>query len=331
MKSTSRLLVHASLLMTAVLWGGNFTAIKYLLRDLSPLDVMFVRCAGAAFFFGIALLLTGQPIIPMQRADALRLVGIGLIGVTVMNLAMINGQRLLPAALASLIVTSNPIHTALISRVLLGEPLTRRKVAGIALAFVGFLIVLLYGTGSRIGLDSHHLKGVFIVALAPFSWAFYTVLSKPLLARYSSIHVAAYTTLAGAVAFLPLPLLRHGMIGRIGGLDARSWGAALFATLFAFVLGYILWYRGLRVLAPSQTAVYIYFVPVFGLLAAWLVLGEHPTRYLLLGGATILAGVVLTNSGPTTGSVSADDVRAPAASTSMPRAIVARPVEGGGK
>jgi drug/metabolite transporter (DMT)-like permease len=52
----------------------------------------------------------------------------------------------------------------------------------------------------------------------------------------------------------------------------------------------------LRVLTPSQTAVYIYLVPVFGLLSARLVLGETITAYLVLGGATILAGVVLTNS-----------------------------------
>ncbi len=49
-------------------------------------------------------------------------------------------------------------------------------------------------------------------------------------------------------------------------------------------------------LAPSQAAVYIYLVPVFGLLSAWLLLGERPTPFLLLGGTTILAGVILTNS-----------------------------------
>jgi O-acetylserine/cysteine efflux transporter len=81
-------------------------------------------------------------------------------------------------------------------------------------------------------------------------------------------------------------------------MDGRGWLAAIFTTLISFVLAYLLWYRGLRVLTPSQTAVYIYLVPVFGLLAAWLVLGERPTLFLLLGGATILAGVILTNSAP---------------------------------
>ena len=53
----------------------------------------------------------------------------------------------------------------------------------------------------------------------------------------------------------------------------------------------------MRVLTASQTAVYIYLVPVFGILCAWLLLDEQITGYLLLGGAVILAGVALTNSG----------------------------------
>jgi drug/metabolite transporter (DMT)-like permease len=60
------------------------------------------------------------------------------------------------------------------------------------------------------------------------------------------------------------------------------------------------------VLTPSQTAVYIYLVPLFGLLSAWLVLDETITRYLLLGGATILAGVILTNSARRPASVASE-------------------------
>ncbi|MEA2525253.1 MAG: hypothetical protein QOF73_2480 [Thermomicrobiales bacterium] len=290
------LFVHASLLLTAILWGGNFTAIKYLLERLQPFDVMFLRAAGAILFFSLVLVLSRRPLIPVARADAIRLVLIGVIGITVMNLAMINGQQLLPAALASLIVTSNPIHTTLISRLLGGEPLTGRKIGGIGLAFLGFLIVLLFGSGKGADLSADHVKGMLILALAPFSWAFYTVLSKPLLTRYPPVHVAAYTSIAGSLGFLIVPFLRPGTASRITDLTARGWVAAVFATLLAFVLTYVLWYRGLRVLTPSQTAVYIYFVPVFGLLSARLVLGETITAYLLLGGATILAGVVLTNS-----------------------------------
>jgi len=309
-----------------MIWGGNFTAMRYLLDRLAPLDVVFLRAAGAAGFFALALLLTGRPLLAMPRRDVVRLVTVGVIGVTVLNLAIVYGQSRLPAALASLIITSNPIHTAIISRVLLGEPLTRGKLGGIALAFLGFLIVLLFGSGESAALSTKELAGVGILAIAPFAWAFYTVLSKPLLRSYPPLHVAAYGAIVGAAAFLPLPLVRDGMVGRIGDLDGRGWAAALFATLLSFVLAYVLWYRGLRVLTPSQTAVYAYLVPVFGLLAAWLVLDEQPTPFLLVGGATILIGVILTNSAPAgqAGAEAAAAERRPGAKPVGPAVPVAR-------
>lgn len=284
-------------MLTALLWGGNFAAIKILLRDLEPLDAVFIRGAGAAFFFALAVLATGHPRLHMSRADWARLVAIGVIGVTILNLAIVFGQSMLPASLASLIVTSNPVFTAIISRIALGEPLTPRKVSGIGLAFVGLVIVLTWGGVGDEGFGVDRLQGVFVLLIAPFSWAIYTVLSKPLLARHSSVHVAAYSTMIGALGFLPIPFLRAGTISRIEGMSLHGWEATLFVTLISFVFAYILWYRGLQMLTASQAAVYIYLVPVFGLLAAWLVLGEQPTIFLLLGGAVILAGVVLTNSG----------------------------------
>lgn len=80
------------------------------------------------------------------------------------------------------------------------------------------------------------------------------------------------------------------------GLEAIDWGAVLYVSLLAITVAYLLWYWGLRVLTPSQTAVYTYLVPVFGVLVAWVVLGEQPTLFALLGGAVIVAGVVLTNT-----------------------------------
>ncbi len=295
--ATSRLITHASLLLTALLWGGNFAAIKVLLRDLEPLDAVFIRGAGAAFFFALAVLATGHPRLRMSRADWSRLIAIGVIGVTILNFAVVFGQSMLPASLSSLIVTSNPVFTAVISRIALGEPLTGRKIAGVGLAFAGLVIVLSWGGVGDEGFGVDRLQGVFVLLIAPFSWAIYTVLSKPLLARHSAVHVAAYSTMIGALGFLPIPFLRSGTIGRIEGMSLRGWEATLFVTLISFVFAYILWYRGLQMLTASQAAVYIYLVPVFGLLAAWLVLGEQPTIFLLLGGVVILAGVVLTNSG----------------------------------
>jgi drug/metabolite transporter (DMT)-like permease len=284
------------LLLTAVIWGGTIPAIKYLLRTLEPTDVLLLRIGGASIIFLVILAAQGKAAIPLTKRDAGELLVLGILGITVMNLALINGQKLIPAALASLIVTSNPVFTAVFSRIITGEALTSRKVGGIALASLGFLIVLLFGSGNEAELSADHVKGMLIVAIAPFSWAFYTVLTKPYTTRYPPANVAAYTAIAGFIGALPLLGWEGGALDRLGEVNVVGWLAILFLSAFGFVVAYVLWYRGLQVLTASQTAVYIYLVPVFGILCAWLLLDEAISAYLLLGGATILAGVVLTNS-----------------------------------
>ncbi|CAN5758943.1 DMT family transporter [soil metagenome] len=295
MRRSQLILVHGSLVLTAMLWGGNFSAIKELLKTLEPLDVVFLRAFGALSFFITYLVLSRRPFIPIAKQDLIRLVLIGFIGITMMNLAATFGQELLPAALASLIVTSNPVFTVLIAAALGQETITSRTVIGVAVAFVGFLVVLLYGTGSTASFGGSHFRGVALMLIAPLSWAVYTVLSKPLLSKYPPFHVAAYTAIFGTLSFMSIQFLHEGTISRIVRLDRRGWVAAVFAAFLAYALAYFLWNRGLQALSPSQTAIYIYLVPVFGVLSAWLVLGEDITPWLVLGGATILTGVAITN------------------------------------
>ncbi|HCG29377.1 MAG TPA: hypothetical protein DEU95_06455 [Chloroflexi bacterium] len=173
--------------------------------------------------------------------------------------------------------------------------MTRRKLAGIGLAATGFLIVLLFGgSGAKFSVDN--MIGVLILVCAPFGWAFYTVLAKPLLETYEPHVIAGLTTILGALMLSPLLVFNLDIASDIASFGRTEWLAALTMSVLAIFVAYILWYRGLRGLQPTQVAVYIYLVPFFGVLSAWLLLGESITPWLLLGGGTILAGVIVTNS-----------------------------------
>lgn len=290
-------IVHAGLLFVAMVWGGNFTAMKHLLDALKPIDIAVIRSVGAAVFYGLFLIATGRPRISMTTRDARKMIILGVLGVSVLSLGMTFGLTQLNPGLASLLVTSNPIFTAIISRILLGEHLSSRKIAGILVAFAGFLLVLQFGASGGARLESSQIRSVLILLCAPLAWAFYTVLSKPLLASYPPKYVASYTTMAGGAVFLPFLFFDGSMRGRVGDLDAVDWVAVVYISLLAIVVAYLLWYWGLRTLTASQTSVYIYLVPVFGVLASWIVLGAVPAMFALIGGAVIVFGVVLTNTG----------------------------------
>lgn len=289
------LLVHLSLLLVALSWGSNFSSIKYLLRSLDAIEILVLRLTGASLCFAVVLLFVGRGFPRFARADWPRIVLMAVLGITINTGTVAFGAQFIPAAVGSLVTSFNPVFTAVLSRAMGGEPLTNRKIIGIAIAFTGFLIVLIYG-GPEAQFSVQNTKGIFITLCGPLAWAFYTVMSKPLLVRYEPVQFAGAVTIIGTLPLLPLFLVKPGALTKVAQFGPTQWLAATMTVVFAMVVSYALWYRGLRILAPTQIAVYIYLVPVFGTLVAWALLGERITIYLLLGGLTILLGVIVTNT-----------------------------------
>lgn len=288
------LVVHSQLLLVSAIWGGHFVALRVMLRELAPSQVLALR-VGLAVAFYLAFLAYNRGRLPRVRCgDWVRLALVSVFGVVGASSGVIFAQRYISAGVSSLLTTINPVFTALLAWLILGQKLTRRPAAGVALALAGFLIVLLLGgPGARFSVTN--AVGVLLMASSPLSWAAYTVLSKPLVGRYPSAYVAAYGTILGALCLLPL--VTPTFLRAVAGLSPRGWGAALFSGVLAMAVSYLFWYRGLRVLQPTQVAVYIYLVPVFGVIFAALLLGERLTPFAILGGVTILAGVIVTNTG----------------------------------
>jgi drug/metabolite transporter (DMT)-like permease len=254
----------------------------------------------ASLVFTPIVLIMARGIPKIQRADIPMLLVIALLGVTINTSAIAFGTQLIPAAVASLIVTGNPVFTAIISRILVGEPMTGRKILGVIIAFTGFLIVLLYG-GQEAEFSIQNALGVLITMGGPLAWAFYTVLSKPLQGKYDPVQFVGVTTIVGSLPLLPFILINTDLVTVTRTFGATEWLALTVSAVLALVVAYLLWYRGLSILEPTQIAVYVYMVPVFGALGAWLLLGERITIFVLIGGLTILTGVIITNtsrSGP---------------------------------
>jgi drug/metabolite transporter (DMT)-like permease len=289
--------VHAQLLFTAMVWGGQFVALRVALRELRVADMLLLRTLLAAGFYATLLgglaWRTGR--LPrVARADWRTVALVGLLGVPGGGIGVMAAQRYISADVASLITVIGPVFTAFAAYLLLGQRLSRRQAGGIALAMAGFLIILLLG-GKGARFEVRNMIGVLLMASSPFFWAFYTVLSKGLVMRYGSATTTGLVMLVGA-AYLA-PLLSPQFARNLLALSGRGWGAALFSGLVATGLSYLLWNRGLRALQPAQVAVYIYLVPVFGVLTAAVVLGDRLTPWAALGGLTILAGVIVTNLG----------------------------------
>lgn len=289
------LLVNLSMLLVAVCWGANFVAMKHLIEQVGSIEVLLIRVYFAAAVFALFVLIRRRSIPRFSGREWRILTLVGFFGVVTNQLFMTVGADYLSAALASLLVTSAPIFMAILSRVFLKERLTARKLAGIAIAFAGFLIVMLLG-GPNSEFSVNNVVGVLVILLGPLSWTTSTLISKPLMLAHDPKMITALSTVVGGLILIPALITQPELASDVLSFNGVSWLAAFTTSVLAVVVAYTLWYQGLRRLEPTQIAIYIYLVPFFGVLFAWLLRGEAITIFLVFGGLTILSGVIVTNS-----------------------------------
>jgi len=280
------------LVLVILIWGNSFVAIKHAVQFLTPMELTILRFIPVALIFGILLLTTRRlDLWQMVRRDWLGLVLLGLSGVVAYNLALNTGESRVPAGTASLIISLNPTFTFLLSVVFLKERPTIKKAMGLAIAFLGLYVIVRYASNQQI--DFSYLRYVFVTMLAPLCWAIYTILGKPLVARYPPLLVVG-----GAMIAATIPLLffvRSSLIAKLPTLPPSVWLSIAFLSLACTVFGFVIWFRALQKMEASRAASFVYLEPLFGVSFSKLLLDEPITLALLIGAALLLGGVYLIN------------------------------------
>jgi drug/metabolite transporter (DMT)-like permease len=281
----------ALLVGMAVLWGLNFSVLKYGVSFMPPLAFNGARIPSAAVAqFAIARFLRRPPVAP---ALALRLVLLGALGNGLYQALFITGLTRSRVATAALLIAASPALTAVVGRVHGSERFTPRQGAGILLQLVGCGSVAFGAATARGGADS--LAGALLILSASLTWAFYAVFLRQYTSQVDTLQLGAYTMLGGAVVMLAIGLPAMLRVDW-ASLPASLWLALTYASLGAMVVAYLLYYRGLRVLGPTRTSMYANLQPIIAMAVAWIALREQPTAVQLGGGTLILSGLVLART-----------------------------------
>ena len=245
-----------------------------------------------ALIFGVLLLATRRVVFwQMVRRDWLGLVLLGLSGAVAYNLALNTGESRIPAGTASLIISLNPAFTFILSALFLKERPTIKKAMGLAIAFLGLYVIVRYANNQQI--DFSYLRYVFITMMAPLCWAIYTILGKPLVARYPPLLVVGGAMIAAVVPLLFL--VRGSLIAKLPTLPPSVWISIAFLSLACTVFAFVIWFRALQTMEASRAASFVYLVPLFGVSFSKLLLDEPITPVLLIGAALLIGGVYLIN------------------------------------
>jgi drug/metabolite transporter (DMT)-like permease len=218
---------------------------------------------------------------------------LGVIGNGLYQLFFVHGVARTRAGNAALIVGAAPAFIALFARVRGLERVKPMTLVGIALSVIGVGLVIAGSAGSSNGQAT--LLGSILVFCGVLCWTAYTVMLQPYTKRIDVIKLSAITMVGGAVPLLiaSTPALIGTNWSAIGG---GGWLALFYSSVISMGVAYFFWYRGLRVLGPTRTAVYVNLQPIIALLVAWAFIGEVPTAFQGVGAATIVAGVFLTRT-----------------------------------
>lgn len=308
---------HLAALFCVTVWGATFVSTKVLIaHGLAPAEIFLLRFVMA--YLGILPFTLGRKrsarggaarkgsaakspggtarcglagrLCRARLRDELLLAAAGLTGGSLYFLTENIALEYAPASNVSLIVCTAPVWTALLmSLVYRSERMTRRQIAGCALAFVGVVLVVLNG---RFVL---HLspRGDLLALSAALLWMLYSLVIKRLGDRLPVAYVTRKVFFYGIVTILPwfawepfdLPAatLRHPAV----------WGNLLFLGVVASLLCYVLWNAAMTRLGAVRTTNYIYLNPLVTMLTAALVIDERITPAALCGAALILSGMWL--------------------------------------
>ena len=282
-------LTDAMLIGMALIWGVNISVVKIGTQMLAPLAYNGVRVALAAISLLVIGALGRHPWPTARRIWTL--LALGVLGNGLYQVFFIEGIARTRAGSAALVLAATPAFIALLGRFSGTERISKRGFLGIALSVTGIGLVV-YG-GVRHAEGASTLTGNLLVLAGTMCWAVFTVLLKPHTHEVNGIQLSALTLTGGAI---PLLIIAAPAIAATSWLDvpALAWGAILFSGIGALVIAYLFYYRGVRLLGPTRTAMYGNLQPIIALLVAWLTLGEIPTVWQGVGAGSIMTGLLMT-------------------------------------
>lgn len=201
------------------------------------------------------------------------------------------GMKETTATNTAWILAFAPMSVALLAWVYLKERFSWFGWLGLTIATAG-LVAMVYN-GDPGNLTFVRSRGDLTVFSSCFSWAIYTILTRELMAKLNPMAATFWmVTIAGAI-FVPYTFFTSG-ISVYTALELRTWIALIFLGVFCLAIAFWLWSEGLKRLSATKVGVVLYIEPLVATYAAWLILDEAITLWILGGGVLIMAGVYVS-------------------------------------
>lgn len=268
-----------------LLWSYAFVAGKIGVTHCPPLILLAARFSLAGILILGATMVRGDWSLSWRDAVIFAVLGIAN-NALYLGLGY-TGLQSVSAGLGGLIVSANPVFTAALAALLLGEGMTWRKASGLLLGIIGVTLIVWH----RLSVGTDSLHGIIFTLASLASIVAGTILFK-LLAPKGSLWIGnGVQNLAAGIVLIPVALT----FADIHAIDVTPSliGAFAFLVLGGSILAYWLWFHLLKVCGATAASAYHFLMPPLGMLFAYIVLGEHIEMRDLLGIVPVALGIYL--------------------------------------
>ncbi len=274
-------------LVTVVLWGSAFVAIRAADVSLSPGAIALGRLVVATTILSVVAVARRERM--PSRRDLTAIAGYGVLWLGVYSVTLNAAERYVGAGTSAMIINTGPLLIAVLAGFFLGEGFPRGLVGGCLIAFCGCVLIGSATIGSTAGSG----LGIGLCVVAAVAYACAVIVQKPVLARVSPFAVAWLSCAAATIACLPFaPSLAVGLT--TSSPAVIGWTIYLGAGPTA--LGFGTWAIALRKGSAGRAGALNFLTPVVAILLGWALLDQRPPWLAVSGGAVCLLGVYLVRA-----------------------------------
>lgn len=275
-----------------MVWGVNLSAVKGLTETLDILLVAAVRMVMASAVLAVMTWRWGRTLAHWKVRDWGLLLVAAFFLVYCQQIAFAAGLARTSATNAALVMALGPAISLSLEALAFRRPISRRQIAGIALALGGVAAVILNRPHAALTTAAW---GDFWILCSVFGFAMGGLCIQRLTLNGSPLSVSLAVHCAGAMMLsLHVALAVHSPVGEVMGMGPWQWSLAGFSAVLATGIGSVIWSRGISTIGVGRTASYISWVPIFGVCFGALFFSEPLTSWHVLGLLAVIVGTALT-------------------------------------
>lgn len=279
---------YVPMAVLALIWGCNWPVLKLGVTELPPLTFRALTLPFAALGMLAVARLSGDSL-AIPRALWWKVGVLAFFNITGWNGLVLFGLQQLPAGRSAILAYTMPVWATLVALVVLHEPMNRRKTIGLVLGMIGMALLI----GEDLRLIESRPAGAALILGAAILWSFGTVLLRKWKLPVPQNTLSGWMMLVG---WLPIaiaaPLFDDNGLARLGTISWLAWFAILYNIFLAGMAAHWAWFTLARTLPVAVSGLASLPVPVVGVFAGMIVLGERPGMLEWLALGFVLASLV---------------------------------------